>query len=173
MVLASTDLRIERSCAEPGGFAISRFHAASIPDSGELITRNIGDSGFEMVLSGKVPGALRKALPRSLDEILGDTPPELIRLWAVHPGGRSILDAVQQALSLPETALSASRDVLHRFGNMSSATVMFVLEQMLESGKPGELGCAMAFGPGVVAETMLFERVCVPLRIARQRVAAI
>jgi predicted naringenin-chalcone synthase len=159
--------------AEPDGFAISRFHVASIPGSAELITWNIGDSGFDMVLSGKVPGALRKALPQSIDEILDGTPPELIRLWAVHPGGRSILDAVEQALSLEPAALSASRNVLHRFGNMSSATVMFVLEQMLKSGKPGDLGCAMAFGPGVVAETMLFERVGVPLPVARERVDAI
>lgn len=159
--------------AEPHGFAISRFHAASIPDSAGLITWNIGDSGFDMVLSGKVPSALRKALSQNIDDILDGTPPELINLWAVHPGGRSILDAVEQALLLPPAALAASRDVLDRFGNMSSATVMFVLEQMLKSGKSGELGCAMAFGPGVVAETMLFERVGVPLPVARERVDAV
>lgn len=159
--------------AEPEGLAISRFHAASIPGSAELITWNVGDSGFDMVLSGKVPGTLRKALPGMMDEILDGIPPELIRLWAVHPGGRSILDAVEQALSLDPSALSASRDILHRFGNMSSATVMFVLEQMMKSGKPGELGCAMAFGPGVVAETMLFNRVGAPVPPARHRVDAI
>jgi len=156
--------------AEPEGLAITRFHAASIPDTGDLITWNIGDSGFDMVLSGKVPGALRSALPLSIDEILDGTPPELVRLWAVHPGGRSILDAVQQAISLPPSALSISRDILRRFGNMSSATVMFVLEQMLKHGKPGELGCAMAFGPGVVAETMQFERVGVTLPLTRESV---
>jgi len=159
--------------SEPDGFAISRFHAASIPGSAELITWNVGDSGFDMVLSGKVTGALRRALPGSIDEILDGTPPELISLWAVHPGGRSILDAVEQALLLDPALLSESRDVLRRFGNMSSATVMFVLEQMLKSGKPGELGCAMAFGPGVVAETMLFERVSAPVTVARERVAAV
>ncbi|HEX5280379.1 MAG TPA: type III polyketide synthase [Micropepsaceae bacterium] len=153
--------------AEPEGLAITRFHAAAIPASRELITWNIGDTGFDMVLSGKVPGLLRTALPRCIDEVLDGTPPEMVRLWAVHPGGRSILDAVEQALSLPASALSASRDVLYRFGNMSSATVMFVLEQMLKQGKPGELGCAMAFGPGVVAETMLFEHVGAPAPAAR------
>jgi len=159
--------------AEPEGFAISRFHAASIPDSAEMITWNIGDSGFDMVLSGKVPVTLRRALPRSMDEILDGTPPELIRLWAVHPGGRSILDAVEQAVALDPAALSASRDILRRFGNMSSATVMFVLEQMLKSAKAGDLGCAMAFGPGVVAETMLFEHVGAALPLRRERVDAI
>ncbi len=159
--------------AEPEGLAITRFHAVSIPGSAELITWNIGDSGFDMVLSGKVPGALRKALPQVIDEILDGAAPELIRLWAVHPGGRSILDAVEQALSLDPAALSASRDILYRFGNMSSASVMFVLEQMLKSGKRGESGCAMAFGPGVVAECMLFEAVGVPAPLARQRADAV
>jgi predicted naringenin-chalcone synthase len=77
-------------------------------------------------------------------------------LWAVHPGGRTILDAVEQALELRSDALSMSRDVLARFGNMSSATVMFVLEQVLKQAQEGQTGCAMSFGPGITAETMLF-----------------
>jgi alpha-pyrone synthase len=77
----------------------------------------------------------------------------------VHPGGRSILDAVARALDLAPTALDASRDVLRRFGNMSSATVMFVLESLLRTAPAGAAGCAMAFGPGLVAETMLFHAV--------------
>src|SRR6202000_2883376 len=85
----------------------------------------------------------------------GGRKPDEIDLWAVHPGGRSVLDAVEGALALPQGALWASRDVLDRFGNMSSATVMFVLKQLMESGRKG-LGCAMAFGPGLTAETMLF-----------------
>jgi predicted naringenin-chalcone synthase len=74
----------------------------------------------------------------------------------VHPGGRTILDAVEQGLGLPAEALSYSRDILARFGNMSSATVMFVLEQILARAEKGQKGCAMSFGPGVTAETMLF-----------------
>jgi predicted naringenin-chalcone synthase len=77
-------------------------------------------------------------------------------LWAVHPGGRSILDSVEKALGLPADALSCSRDILARYGNMSSATVMFVLQQVMERSRPGQQGCAMSFGPGLTAETMLF-----------------
>ena len=77
-------------------------------------------------------------------------------LWAVHPGGRTILDAVEKGLGLREEALVHSRDILARFGNMSSATVMFVLENVLRNAEPGQRGCAMSFGPGVTAETMLF-----------------
>ncbi len=142
--------------SKPEGLALERFHAATIPDSGELITWNIGNRGFDMVLSGKVPVALRQALPDNVGDILDGHAPESIGLWAIHPGGRSILDAVEQALALPSSALSISRDVLRRFGNMSSATVMFVLERMLNEAPAGQLGCAMGFGPGIVAETMLF-----------------
>ncbi len=76
----------------------------------------------------------------------------------MHPGGRSVLDAVQQAFDLPPAALLHSRDVLRDYGNMSSATVLFVLAAMMRdpATRPGSLGCAMAFGPGIVAETMQF-----------------
>ena len=77
-------------------------------------------------------------------------------LWAVHPGGRSILDAVEKGLGLPAEALAYSRDILARYGNMSSATVMFVLQQVMQSAQAEQQGCAMSFGPGLTAETMLF-----------------
>jgi predicted naringenin-chalcone synthase len=83
--------------------------------------------------------------------------PSAIDLWAVHPGGRTILDAVDRGLDLDAHALKHSRDVLRSFGNMSSATVMFVLERVLKSHAAGD-GCAMSFGPGLVAETMLFRK---------------
>jgi predicted naringenin-chalcone synthase len=74
----------------------------------------------------------------------------------VHPGGRTILDAVEQGLELAPDALRFSRDILARYGNMSSATVMFVLQQVMAAATSGQQGCAMSFGPGVTAETMLF-----------------
>jgi predicted naringenin-chalcone synthase len=77
-------------------------------------------------------------------------------LWAVHPGGRSVLDAVVHGLDLPPAALDVSRGVLHDCGNMSSATVMFVLQRMLAQATRGQRGCALAFGPGLSAETMRF-----------------
>jgi predicted naringenin-chalcone synthase len=70
-----------------------------------------------------------------------------------------VLDAVEAAFSLPPKALEASREVLRKFGNMSSATVLFVLKSMIEeTQEKGARGCAMAFGPGLTAETMLFSR---------------
>jgi predicted naringenin-chalcone synthase len=141
--------------ADPVGVEISSFRAALVPDTRELIRWHIREQGFDMVLSGAVPGAIRTALSESRDEILGGA--NDIELWAVHPGGRTVLDAVEQAFVLPPAALAASRTVLNDYGNMSSGTVMFVLDRIMraEAGG-GRRGCAMSFGPGLVAETMMF-----------------
>jgi alpha-pyrone synthase len=134
------------------GFAMDSFKAMMVPNTRELITWKIRGLGFDMLLSGQVPGELGRSLGGSALM----TERDAIDLWAVHPGGRSILDAVEKALELPNDALAASRDVLSRFGNMSSATIMFVLEQLMNQAQAGQSGCAMAFGPGLTAETMRF-----------------
>ncbi len=141
--------------ADPEGLALDRFHAVLVPETTGLITWHIRELGFDMFLSGQVPGAIGHGLRVAADEILGGQKPNAIDLWAVHPGGRSVLDAVETALSLGSTALSDSRAVLEQYGNMSSATIMFVLKRLLTSKSKGS-GCAMAFGPGLTAETMLF-----------------
>jgi len=141
------------------GFAIDHFEAAAIPDTRDLITWNVGDLGFDMVLSGQVPNSIADGLAKKGRSILEGDAPDAIDLWAVHPGGRSVLDAVERGLDLEREALSASRDVLQCFGNMSSATVMFVIAKLLRRARPKQRGCAMSFGPGLVAETMLFHSV--------------
>ena len=142
---------------EPAGLALDGFASMVVPDTLPLITWNIGDQGFDMMLSGKVPATVRGAVRGSVERILGTSGANGIEHWAVHPGGRSILDAVEQALALPASALALSRGVLRDFGNMSSATILFVLQRLLAARHPaGAPGCAMAFGPGVAAETMTF-----------------
>src|SRR5690349_1511259 len=140
--------------ADPVGVEMKSFRAALVPDTKELIRWNIRQQGFDMVLSGGVPGAIRNALTNSRDDILGGA--NDIDLWAVHPGGRTVLDAVEQAFGLPAQALGASRSVLNDYGNMSSGTVMFVLDRIMRGSNKGQNGCAMSFGPGLVAETMMF-----------------
>ncbi len=142
--------------AEPVGFAMDSFRSVLIPGTRELITWRIRELGFDMLLSGKVPGEIGKALGAGSTEVLGARRKEEIALWGVHPGGKSVLDAVERGLALPGDALDASREVLERFGNMSSATVMFVLERLMRAAEPGQQGCAMSFGPGLTAETMMF-----------------
>ena len=141
--------------ANKQGFALDSFKAVMVPDTRGLITWKIRDLGFDMLLSGRVPGELGRALHEG--ELMAER--DGIDLWAVHPGGRSILDAVEKGLELPADALSASREVLSSFGNMSSATVMFVLQKLMEQALPGQRGCAMSFGPGLTAETMRFHAV--------------
>ena len=142
--------------AEPKGLAIDSFLAVSIPATSHLITWRIGELGFDMQLSGEVPGEIGRALKDDGRQVTRGADPDSIDLWAVHPGGRSILDSVEKALSLKPEALMSSRDVLARYGNMSSATVMFVMHEIMQHAQAGQTGCAMSFGPGLTAETMLF-----------------
>ncbi|GLS33820.1 Predicted naringenin-chalcone synthase [Mesorhizobium albiziae] len=142
--------------AEAHGLQLDTFCAVVAPQGRQLMTWSIHDNGFDMVLSGQVPGAINETLGSRAGEIFADVAVGDVDLWAVHPGGRSVLDAVERALDLDPRALDASRGVLHDYGNMSSATVMFVIERMLKQGRPGQRGCAMAFGPGLTAETMMF-----------------
>jgi alpha-pyrone synthase len=104
--------------AEPHGIELVNFHSTSIEDSAEQMSWRIGATEFEMKLSGRVPKTLASALPAKIDGILGGHLKREIGLWAVHPGGRAILDAVAFALGLADHALADSRDVLRRFGNM-------------------------------------------------------
>lgn len=138
--------------AREQGFALDSFKAVIVPETRGLITWKIRELGFDMLLSGQVPGELGRALHEG--ELM--TERDDVDLWAVHPGGRSILDAVEKGLELPMHALAESREVLSCFGNMSSATVMFVLQRLMQQARPGQRGCAMAFGPGLTAETMRF-----------------
>jgi predicted naringenin-chalcone synthase len=145
--------------AEPNGFALDSFRSVLIPETRDLITWKIRGVGFDMLLSGQVPGQIGKALTCGGKDVLGELNKDDIALWGVHPGGKTILDAVERGLDLPKEALQSSREVLECFGNMSSATVMFVLEKLMKRAQPGDLGCAMSFGPGLTAETMLFHAV--------------
>ena len=142
--------------AKRQGLGIDSFLALNIPETSNLITWRIGELGFDMQLSGQVPGEIGRALNEGGSKVTRGKDPRSIDLWAVHPGGRSILDSVEKGLALPTDALSCSRDVLARYGNMSSATVMFVLQQIMQRAQAGQQGCAMSFGPGLTAETMLF-----------------
>jgi len=123
----------------------------------------IGDTGFNMVLSSYVPEILSDGIKPFLNPILSAynlTIPE-IDLWGIHPGGRAILDKLEKTLDLPADALDAPRNVLAEYGNMSSATILFVLKKLL-SYKTGDSSpkssLAMAFGPGLTIESALLTK---------------
>ena len=139
--------------ADAAGFALDTPFATTLPDSTDLIRWDITDRGFAMHLSGEVPARIAAGLtdPAFAAAATGGRDPREIDGWAVHAGGRSILDAVESSLGLAHHALDISRGVLADFGNMSSATLMFVLARMLD-GPPVGNGVALAFGPGLAAE---------------------
>ncbi len=146
--------------SERAGFAIRQPFAATLPDSHELIQWAIGDTGFQMELSGEVPGRIALALadPAFREAIGADEARATAGArWAVHAGGRSILDAVENGLALDPGSLEASRAVLRENGNMSSATLMFVLAALLDDAR-ADHGVALAFGPGLAAEGFRFAR---------------
>ena len=119
-----------------------------LPHGREWMTWRVTDAGFAMTLAREVPEALRE----SLGEFVGRVCPTRPRSFIVHPGGPGILDAVQHALRLNDHDLRASRTVLRRCGNMSSATVLFVLEEAMRCGLelPAML---LSFGPGLTIES--------------------
>ena len=87
---------------------------------------------------------------------------EEVGRWAIHPGGKAILDKVQTELELTPEQTQASRNVLYRYGNMSSATSLFVLKELLDTGsveKSDERVCAIAFGPGLTVESAILSLV--------------
>ncbi len=129
--------------ADPRGLELGDTFARTLPDSADLIRWTIGDTGFAMHLSGEVPQRISHAL--------ADLADPAIETWAIHPGGRSILDAAEAGLGLAPDALAASRAVLAECGNMSSATLLFVLARIM-AGSPVRRGRALAFGPGLACE---------------------
>jgi len=148
------------------GLRLDRFHTAIAPQGEKDMAWTIGDHGFEMILSTAVPqiigetiiDALRPLYAGELQAPFQDGRiGEEVRHWAIHPGGRSILDRVQDRLVLSDVQLHPARETLRTYGNMSSATILFVLRRILEEegARHGERVSAMAFGPGLTAESAL------------------
>ncbi|MFO8099634.1 MAG: type III polyketide synthase [Salinibacter sp.] len=135
-------------------------------DSMDDMTWAIGDTGFKMGLSSRVPDVVGNNLPTYVDNLLAPhaLTPDDLDFWAVHPGGRRIVEGAQEALGLSDDDVAESLGVLRDYGNMSSPTVLFVLKRILDQGAQGDgappdRGVAMAFGPGLTIEGALFQRV--------------
>lgn len=147
---------------------LDRFATRTTPvGEGDMAWR-IGNHGFEMVLSNAVPAIIGEHVTGAVEPLLADEPElsralrdgtvsERIAHWAVHPGGRSILDRVEHALDLTADQLVPARETLREYGNMSSATVLFVLRRILDdpAAADGDRVAAMAFGPGLTVESAL------------------
>jgi len=122
---------------------------------------DIVDSGFKVVLSPAVPQLVREKLRADVDSFLEDRGLKRrdISHWICHTGGPRVLEAVEEALELPREAMARSWASLQEVGNLSSASVLFVLSDLLASGeaRPGDLGVVLAMGPGFCSELVLLE----------------
>lgn len=128
-----------------------------MPDSEDSMTWRIGDHGFQMTLSPQVPDLIRQHLRPWLSAWLESNGYYLndIGSWAIHPGGPRIVRVVVDALNVPPEAASGSNEILATYGNMSSPTVLFVLQRLQQTASARPC-VAMGFGPGLVVETTLF-----------------
>ncbi|MDA0748588.1 MAG: type III polyketide synthase [bacterium] len=141
-------------------YRLDGFTSALLAESEKDMAWEIGDRGFRLTLSSYVSRIVGAEIRPVLTPVLGAWNLEVkdVDLWAVHPGGKTILDRIEQELELCPEHLAASRSVLRHHGNMSSATVLFVLKEILGSGVSGRV-CALAFGPGVTVEMGNFQLV--------------
>jgi alkylresorcinol/alkylpyrone synthase len=144
----------ERS--EPGAEVVAS-RSVFYPDTERVMGWDISERGFSIVLSSEVPDLVRRRLPGDVDAFLADHDlgREAIDAWIAHPGGPRVLEAMTEALELPDDALAGAWDTLQRHGNLSSTSVLLVLERVLPRQSPGRLGLMTAMGPGFCSELVL------------------
>jgi len=129
------------------------------PDTERVMGWDVVDSGFKVVLSPQVPQLVRERVRSDVDAFLGAQGVKRadVRHWICHTGGPRVLEAFEDALELPRDALRRTWDSLREVGNLSSASVLFVFRDLLDSGeaRPGDLGLLIAMGPGFCSELVL------------------
>ncbi|MEM7548368.1 MAG: type III polyketide synthase [Bacteroidota bacterium] len=133
------------------------FHSEIKQSSSNEMAWDIGDKGFLMKLSSYVPEVINESIKEFVDQIKVKLNVNSFNAYAIHPGGKAILKHIKTQLGLSEKEMSSSNHVLKNYGNMSSASILFVLEHLLKSGGLNEskniLG--MAFGPGLTFESVV------------------
>jgi predicted naringenin-chalcone synthase len=141
------------------GLDINGFYAIILDKGKDLMGWNINPVNFEMILDSRVP----EFIGEEIDEIILKASnklqikPEAIDNWAIHPGGKKILDTIKRQLKMKDDDLYHSYKVLNDYGNMSSPTILFVLNEILKSElKTDETIFSIGFGPGISIETALF-----------------
>ena len=145
----------------PGTEAFEVVDARSClwPDSTDLMGWNFTSDGFQVVFSRRIPALVKRYFPANVDAILegNAVTQSQLRHFLLHPGGARILDAYEDSLGLNGDSLQHSRHVLEQCGNMSSATVLFILERATRVSPPaaGDYALAAAFGPGFSSELLL------------------
>ena len=144
---------------DPGPELLGSY-STTWPGTEEIMGWEIIEAGFKVQLSRSIPQLVRERMPQNIETACSSVglAPEDVEHLVTHPGGAKVLDAFEEVLKLGPGGLVLSREVLRDYGNMSSVTVLFILERFLESGAyaPGEHGVISALGPGFSAEHVFF-----------------
>jgi len=157
-------LLVENEPAGQRNLALEADYCDLLWDGGDNMAWEIGDFGFEMRLSSYVPDLIDKGILQLTQNLLRNlnVPLESIDHFAIHPGGKKIVQRIEEALFLPKEKTKPTWEVLREYGNMSSPTILFVLKKILERGNKSENAeriMAFAFGPGLTLESLLFKKV--------------
>lgn len=143
------------------GLQIKDFYSEIVPEGKNDMTWALSSTGFQMTLTGYVTDLIRADFAALVDHALGKTGISRHRIngWCIHPGGKKILEAIEKSLSLSNGELAPSYGILRQYGNMSSPTILFVLQQMMENLRYSQPNCIFgaAFGPGLTMETFVVE----------------
>jgi len=162
-VLVESRPRLEQA------FRLRSFYCDLLPEGKHAMAWHVSDFGFEMTLTAEVPSFIQQGIGQLMDRLLFQSELALddLGFYALHPGGRRILEVIEQQLGLSTHDNRYAYEVLRQNGNMSSATVLFVLKGIwqdlargtaeLDTNKPNILSCA--FGPGLTLESMILEAV--------------
>lgn len=150
--------------SQPGQASLSleSFQCEVVPAGVKEMAWHIADLGFEMTLSSYVPEMIKSGIRQLAESLLRQLNMRLeeVRFFAIHPGGRKILEVIEQELGLSQNDNRFAYQVLRQYGNMSSVTVLFVLKELLQAMHPGDDGehvLSFAFGPGLTLESMLLK----------------
>ena len=156
--VAAAIVSVREPPASRSVYCLDTFASALIPNGEKDMAWRIGNKGFEITLSTYVPDIIGTNIRSLIEPSLAESGLSVadIGRWAIHPGGKAILDKIQEGLELKPEQIQASRDVLRNYGNMSSATILFVLRELMQANpteaRHGRV-CAITCGPGLTIET--------------------
>lgn len=140
---------------------IQEEHSYFINDSMQDMTWDASDEGFDMKLSQRVPVLINEHIPSFVQKLIGSEAELNQHEWAIHPGGKSIVEAIEKSLSLDRARSISSWNVLNNYGNLSSATILYVLEDILNRPDSKKNIISLGFGPGLSIEGLKLQKQCV------------